>query len=113
MFVELIDLNYKCYILQIFGCFLAWETRRVSIPALNDSKYIGMSVYNVLVMCVSGVPISFIIKDKQDPAFIIIGLFIIFCTTITLCLVFVSKVCSFLKHLLLLRLKEQLFKLQK
>ncbi len=78
---------------QIFGCFLAWETRHVSIPALNDSKYIGMSVYNVLVMCVSGVPISFIIKDRQDAAYLIIGLFIIFCTTITLCLVFISKVC--------------------
>ena len=28
-------------ILQAFGCFLAWETRNVNIPALNDSKYIG------------------------------------------------------------------------
>lgn len=26
---------------QAFGCFLAWETRNVNIPALNDSKYIG------------------------------------------------------------------------
>lgn len=25
-------------LLMIFGCFLAWETRHVSIPALNDSK---------------------------------------------------------------------------
>ncbi len=73
----------------------------MSIPALNDSKYIGMSVYNVLVMCVSGVPISFIIKDRQDAAYLIIGLFIIFCTTITLCLVFISKVC---KNLLMIHL---------
>ena len=28
-------------ILLIFGAFLAWQTRGVSIPALNDSKYIG------------------------------------------------------------------------
>jgi len=33
---------------QVFGCFLAWETRNVSIAALNDSKYIGLSVYNVV-----------------------------------------------------------------
>uniref|UniRef100_T1JBG0 Gamma-aminobutyric acid type B receptor subunit 2 n=1 Tax=Strigamia maritima TaxID=126957 RepID=T1JBG0_STRMM len=39
---------------EIIGCFLAWETRHVSIPALNDSKYIGMSVYNVVIMCVIG-----------------------------------------------------------
>lgn len=31
-------------LLMAFGCFLAWETRHVSIPALNDSKYIGLSV---------------------------------------------------------------------
>lgn len=77
---------------QVFGCFLAWETRQVSIPALNDSKYIGMSVYNVVIMCVCGAAVSFVIKDQPNAAFIIIGLFIIFCTTITLCLVFVPKV---------------------
>ncbi|GLH10939.1 Uncharacterized protein GBIM_15816 [Gryllus bimaculatus] len=37
-------------LLMIFGAFLAWETRHVSIPALNDSKYVGMSVYNVVIM---------------------------------------------------------------
>lgn len=30
-------------LLMAFGCFLAWETRNVNIPALNDSKYIGES----------------------------------------------------------------------
>ena len=28
-------------LLLVFGVFLAWETRGVTIPALNDSKYIG------------------------------------------------------------------------
>ena len=27
--------------LLVFGVFLAWETRGVTIPALNDSRYIG------------------------------------------------------------------------
>ncbi|CAH1785979.1 unnamed protein product [Owenia fusiformis] len=84
-------------LLLVFGCFLAWETRHVSIPALNDSKYIGMSVYNVVIMCVSGAAISFIINDQQDAAFIILSLFIIFCTTITLCLVFVPKLLELRK----------------
>jgi hypothetical protein len=34
---------------MLFGCFLAWETRAVNVPALNDSKYIGISVYIVVV----------------------------------------------------------------
>ncbi|RUS81651.1 hypothetical protein EGW08_010568 [Elysia chlorotica] len=79
-------------LLLAFGCFLAWETRHVSIPALNDSQYIGMSVYNVVIMCVSGAAVSFIIKDMPTQSFVIIGLFIVFCTTITLCLVFLPKI---------------------
>lgn len=92
--------------LQVFGIFLAWETRHVNIPALNDSKYIGMSVYNVVILCVAGAAIAFIIKDQQDAAFGILSLFVIFCTTITLCLVFVPKVrhCLFLVTMLLFRL---------
>ncbi|XP_042218795.1 uncharacterized protein LOC121863980 isoform X3 [Homarus americanus] len=78
-------------LLMVFGCFLAWETRLVSIPALNDSKYIGMSVYNVVIMCIIGVPISYILSDEQDASYLIISVFIIFCTTGTLCLVFVPK----------------------
>ncbi|CAG2169618.1 unnamed protein product, partial [Oppiella nova] len=74
-----------------FGIFLAWETRHVSIPALNDSKYIGMSVYNVVIMCVIGAGLSFVLRDQQDAAFVIISIFIIFCSTATLCLVFVPK----------------------
>lgn len=64
----------------------------MTISALNDSKYIGMSVYNVVIMCLSGAAISFVINDKPNPAFIILSLLIISCTTITLCLVFVPKV---------------------
>ncbi|OQV15825.1 Gamma-aminobutyric acid type B receptor subunit 2 [Hypsibius exemplaris] len=85
-------------ILMAFGCFLAWETRHVSIPALNDSKYIGMSVYNVVIMCVIGVAISIILTDQQEYAFLIISGFIIFCTTITLCLVFVPKLIELKKN---------------
>lgn len=79
-------------LLMLFGAFLAWETRSVQIPALNDSKYVGMSVYNVAIMCVLGVAVSFVLKDQQNASFIIISIFIIFCTTGTLCLVFVPKI---------------------
>ncbi|KAL3841947.1 hypothetical protein ACJMK2_020024 [Sinanodonta woodiana] len=78
--------------LLVFGCFLAWETRQVSIPALNDSKYIGMSVYNIVIMCACGAAVSVVITDQPTSSFVIISLFIVFCTTITLCLVFAPKV---------------------
>uniref|UniRef100_A0A8C2IX86 Gamma-aminobutyric acid (GABA) B receptor, 2 n=1 Tax=Cyprinus carpio TaxID=7962 RepID=A0A8C2IX86_CYPCA len=81
-------------LLMLFGCFLAWETRNVSIPALNDSKYIGMSVYNVGIMCIIGAAVSFLTRDQPNVQFCIVALVIIFCSTITLCLVFVPKVST-------------------
>ena len=47
-------------LLLTFGAFLAWETRKVSIPVLNDSKLIGTPIlllnneytmYNAQVSC--------------------------------------------------------------
>ncbi|XP_058813758.1 gamma-aminobutyric acid type B receptor subunit 2 [Topomyia yanbarensis] len=78
-------------LLLIFGAFLAWETRHVSIPALNDSKHVGLSVYNCVIMCVMGAAIALVLSDRKDAVFILISIFIIFCTTATLCLVFVPK----------------------
>ncbi|KAK6018483.1 7 transmembrane receptor, partial [Ostertagia ostertagi] len=41
---------------------LLGNTRHVNVPALNDSKYIGMSVYNVVVMSILGLSISVILQ---------------------------------------------------
>ncbi|KAI1715550.1 7 transmembrane sweet-taste receptor of 3 GCPR domain-containing protein [Ditylenchus destructor] len=83
--------------LMLFGCFLAWETRAVNIPALNDSKYIGMSVYIVVVMCVVGLALAFILQDRLNEAFALISFFIIFCTTLTLSLVFMPKLIEVIR----------------
>lgn len=80
------------FFVKVFGAFLAWETRHVSIPALNDSKHIGLSVYNVLIMCIMGAAIALVLSDHKDAVFVLISCFIIFCTSGTLCLVFVPKV---------------------
>ena len=77
---------------QVVGCFLAWETRNVSIAALNDSKYIGLSVYNVVITCAAGVPVSLLVGDRPDSSVLIIALFVIFSTTTTVGLVFGPKV---------------------
>ena len=58
-----------------------------------------MAIYNVAVMCVLGVAVSFVLQDELNASFILIAIFIIFCTTGTLCLVFVpkvTKICHFL-----------------
>lgn len=102
----LLQIIYQIYsdllIFQVFGAFLAWETRHVSIPALNDSKHIGFSVYNVFITCIAGAAISLVLSDRKDLVFILLSFFIIFCTTATLCLVFVPKVRLVVRTFLLL-----------
>ncbi|XP_078737873.1 gamma-aminobutyric acid type B receptor subunit 2 isoform X2 [Lampetra fluviatilis] len=85
-------------LLMVFGCFLAWETRNVSIPALNDSRYIGMAVYNVGIMSIIGAAVSFLTRDQPNVQYCVVALVTIFSATITLCLVFVPKLLALRKN---------------
>ncbi|XP_041469544.1 uncharacterized protein LOC121419238 isoform X1 [Lytechinus variegatus] len=84
-------------ILLLFGTFLAWETRKVKIPALNDSKLIGISVYNVFILCAIGVGVSYALRTEPAALFIFLSFVVLFCTTITLGVVFVPKIISVYK----------------
>ena len=79
-------------LLLLFCAYLAWETRKVHIAALNDSKLIGLSVYNVIIPCVLVIPILGLVRDRPTAKFALTSFLTIFCTTFTLCFVFVPKV---------------------
>ncbi|XP_071790355.1 gamma-aminobutyric acid type B receptor subunit 1-like [Asterias amurensis] len=78
-------------LLLVFGAFLAWETRTVSIQALNDSKFIGVCIYNMLIFSVIGAPISFVLEDRNALYALVAGL-IWLATTLTLCVIFIPKI---------------------
>ncbi len=80
---------------QFYGSFLSWETRHVSMPALNDSRYIGLSVYIVFICCTLGSLVIFIPSEQIQFSYIVQSFFIGICTTATVCLVFVPKVKHF------------------
>ncbi|RMX44624.1 hypothetical protein pdam_00002738 [Pocillopora damicornis] len=79
-------------LLLLFGAFLAWETRKVHIPALNDSKLIGLSVYNVIIPCILVIPILGVVADRPNIQFSLSSFLTIFSTSFTLSLVFVPKI---------------------
>ncbi|XP_020912676.1 gamma-aminobutyric acid type B receptor subunit 2-like [Exaiptasia diaphana] len=83
--------GYKGFLL-VFGTYLAWETRKVSIAVLNDSKTIGISIYNVIVPCILVIPILHVIKDNVSIVYGMMSLLCVLCTTVTQCLIFVPKV---------------------
>lgn len=81
-------------LLLIVGLYMAWETRHVNISALNDSKYIGISVYSVVITSTSVVVIGTIISERATLAYITITGLILIATTSTLCLLFLPKIIA-------------------
>ena len=52
----------------------------------------GISVYNIVVLCLIGVPVALVMKEQVDASYALNSLFIFFATSMTLCLVFIPKV---------------------
>nr|XP_012147462.1 PREDICTED: uncharacterized protein LOC100877668 [Megachile rotundata] len=83
-------------LLLIVGVYMAWETRHVKIPALNDSQYIGMSVYFVVITSGIVVVLANLISDRATLAFVTITALILASTTTTLVLLFLPQLANIL-----------------
>lgn len=83
--------GYKGLVL-VFGLFLAYETRSLKVKQINDSRYVGMSIYNVVVLCLITAPVTMVIASQQDASFAFVALAIIFCCFLSMALIFVPKV---------------------
>ncbi|XP_046576507.1 gamma-aminobutyric acid type B receptor subunit 1-like [Haliotis rubra] len=82
-------------ILLLLGTFLAWETRKVKIEGLNDSKMIGICIYNVVVLSVLGVTVSMAMGDQVSLNYCLTSLVVIIATTVTQCLIIVPKITAY------------------
>ncbi|XP_027040338.1 gamma-aminobutyric acid type B receptor subunit 2-like [Pocillopora damicornis] len=83
-------------IMLIFGVFLAWETRNVHYPSLNDSKNIGLAVYNVFMFSCLAIVAEFVVfpplKTQVQRSIVFVA------TTSTIALLFVPKVLYLRKN---------------
>ncbi|ROT79401.1 putative gamma-aminobutyric acid type B receptor subunit 2 [Penaeus vannamei] len=79
------------------GVYMAWETRHVKIPALNDSQYIGMSVYNVVITSIIVIVAANVLGERTTLAYVIITTLVFVSTTTTLCLLFIPKILTILR----------------
>ncbi|XP_077985184.1 gamma-aminobutyric acid type B receptor subunit 1-like [Glandiceps talaboti] len=89
-----VSIGIYCYkgLLLLWGVFLAWETKRVSLRHLNDSTYIALSIYVVSIACIIVLPIIYLYGDDVTFTFTFLTTAIIVVTTATLCLVFLPKI---------------------
>lgn len=83
--------GYKGFLL-LFCTYLAWETRKVHIPALNDSKQIGFAVYNIVVPCAIVIPLLSLLKSHSSVVYTMCAVLGLFCTTVAQCIIFVPKI---------------------
>lgn len=80
-------------ILLLYGLFLAYETRNVVYAHLNDSRVIGICVYNVVVLSTIGAFLGLILNNEQyEQLYAAISVCIIFPATTTISLIFFPKV---------------------
>lgn len=82
-------------LILVFGLFLAYETRSLKVKQINDSRYVGMSIYNVVILCLITAPVAMVIASQQDASFAFVALAVIFCCFLSMLLIFVPKVRIF------------------
>lgn len=82
-------------LILVFGLFLAYETRSIKVKQINDSRYVGMSIYNVVVLCLITAPVGMVIASQQDASFAFVALAVIFCCFLSMLLIFVPKVSHY------------------
>ncbi|XP_071808954.1 gamma-aminobutyric acid type B receptor subunit 2-like [Asterias amurensis] len=85
-------------IMFVFGIFLAWETREVTIKGINDSKYIALSILIVGVTIALTIPALQVLSNDIDLQFSVYSSAVIFANTTVLCMVFVPKLRLFKTH---------------
>ena len=86
-------------IVILYGLFLAYETRNVIYAHLNDSRVIGICVYNVVVLSVVGAFLSLILDYKNyKEMYIVMSICIIFPAVTTICLMMFPKVSYYIQY---------------
>ena len=86
-------------VLQIVGLILAFQTRKVKIPILNDSKFVAALVYISSVVFVALVLVTLSLPGYINISNGIFSAGIMILATIFLILMFVPKVWSVFEHL--------------
>lgn len=77
---------------MLAGLFLAFETRKVKTMSLNDSRFVAMSVYEVVIVSIVLTPIGFLLDHYPNVLYGIIGIMILLSTSLILGLIFGTKV---------------------
>ena len=99
--------GYKC-LLQAIALILAFNTRKVRVKGLDDSKYIAASIYVTSIVLIVTTVSTYTIMDYINIYPAIMGMGFLLGTTMILGLVFIPRVsvyCSAITHCCMRHLK--------
>ena len=78
--------------LNAFANQLVFTILQVHIAALNDSRLIGLCLYNVVILCGVGITLTLVLEDKVAMFYGISSAILIIGTTGTQLVIFIPKV---------------------
>ena len=83
-------------LLVVFGLFLAYESRNVKYYFINDSRFVSIAMYIVVIIVGIGAPLSLVLSEHLfiDPAYALAVLMVILATMSCLLILFIPKVRS-------------------
>lgn len=82
-------------IMIMYGIYLAWIIRNINVPSMNDSKYLLLSTYTLIICGLGSMTLIQLLRDWPDVVQIFFSIGIIMSTCTTQCLLFIPKVYFF------------------
>ena len=81
-------------LLAIFGLFLAYESRNVKYFYINDSRFVSISMYIVVILIGISAPLSLVLSEERfvDPAYGVAVFMITIACTSCLLILYIPKV---------------------
>ncbi len=87
-------LVYKAFKL-VFSLIFAFETRKVKVKELNDSKIIVFCVYTFVVSAITLIPSSLLLQNQPTAQYAVTGMVSLLTATVLLAIIFVPKVTTY------------------
>lgn len=83
-------------LLVVFGLFLAYESRNVKYYYINDSRFVSIAMYIVVIVVGIGAPLTLVLSQHLfiNPAYALAVLMVIMATMSCLLILFIPKVRS-------------------
>ena len=78
----------------VFSLIFAFETRKVKVKELNDSKIIVFCVYTIVISAIALIPMTLLLQNKPTVHYAVIGIVCLLTATVLLAIIYVPKVTS-------------------